>query len=108
MTISYHFHANTHLTSASSSTLYSLTNYSDYKQNKMHFHSIIVLFVFLIIAIIVQSRVYVDTELGRIKGITKLSRNGSRFEAYIGIPYAKPPINELRFQVCKLFFFFNF
>lgn len=49
-----------------------------------------------------------DTDLGRIKGITKLSRNGSRFEAYIGIPYAEPPINELRFQVCKFVFLFNF
>lgn len=43
--------------------------------------------------------VYVNTRLGPIRGTTMLSRNGYKFNAFLGIPYAKPPIGELRFRV---------
>lgn len=37
--------------------------------------------------------------LGRIKGRTLLSRDRNKFYAFLGLPYAEPPIDDLRFQV---------
>lgn len=36
---------------------------------------------------------------GILEGTTNTSRNGTVFRAYYGIPYAKPPLGRLRFQV---------
>jgi len=36
---------------------------------------------------------------GVIKGQILKSRNGQSYYSYTGIPYAKPPIGELRFKV---------
>jgi len=36
---------------------------------------------------------------GKIKGSIIKSRNGREFRAFQGIPYAKPPIGDLRLQV---------
>lgn len=41
----------------------------------------------------------VDTDLGRIRGIKKVSALGTSYTAFLGVPYAKPPIGELRFKV---------
>lgn len=47
---------------------------------------------------IVHTKVTV-TKLGNVEGTTLTARNGRPFEAYYGIPYAKPPVGDLRFQV---------
>lgn len=39
------------------------------------------------------------TDYGLVKGKLQYSRNGREFYAFKGIPYAKPPTNELRFKV---------
>lgn len=36
---------------------------------------------------------------GRVMGTTLKSRNGRGFKAFFGIPYAKPPVGDLRFKV---------
>lgn len=41
----------------------------------------------------------VSLDRGKLIGVRLQSRNGSPFWAYFGIPYAKPPIGALRFQV---------
>jgi hypothetical protein len=41
----------------------------------------------------------VSTGSGEIRGITGFSRGGRKFFSYLGIPYAKPPIGERRFEV---------
>lgn len=41
----------------------------------------------------------VKTSLGNIKGYLKISKHGKLYEAYEGVPYALPPIGELRFKV---------
>lgn len=41
----------------------------------------------------------VTTPLGQIKGAVLTSRLGKSFYAFRGIRYAKPPVDELRFQV---------
>ncbi|XP_048270688.1 venom carboxylesterase-6 [Bombus terrestris] len=40
----------------------------------------------------------VKTSLGDIRGYYKISRHGRKYEAYEGIPYAQPPIGNLRFK----------
>lgn len=41
----------------------------------------------------------VETPLGIIEGRFSVSSGGKSFEVYQGIPYAKPPTGELRFEV---------
>lgn len=52
----------------------------------------------------------VDTSNGQIRGIKSTTLlKGNPFYAFKGIPYAKPPIDSLRFKVkIKLNFFFLF
>jgi len=46
-----------------------------------------------------------STAFGEIQGTVLKSRNGRQFYGYYGIPFAKPPVGERRFQV-KLNFMF--
>jgi hypothetical protein len=41
----------------------------------------------------------VNTEYGMLKGIKSLSRGGREYFEFLGIPYAKPPVGSLRFEV---------
>ena len=41
------------------------------------------------------------TPLGNVKGFYMKTRGGREISAFTAIPYAVPPINELRFKVCK-------
>lgn len=46
---------------------------------------------------------------GQLRGIIEKSIYGKSYAAFKGIPYAKPPIGELRFQVnaCRELFLFS-
>jgi len=56
-----------------------------------------------IISILFLSAVICDPVVritkGAIQGITSKSRDGRDFYSFITIPYAKPPVDELRFEV---------
>ena len=41
----------------------------------------------------------VTVSTGRVKGFVSKSRNGWEYFEYLGIPYAKPPLGDLRFEV---------
>ena len=41
----------------------------------------------------------VDTRSGQLRGSVQKSIDGFDFYAFKGIPYAKPPVGELRFKV---------
>jgi hypothetical protein len=41
----------------------------------------------------------VEISTGKVQGLARNSRDGHRYYEYLGIPYAKPPVNELRFEV---------
>lgn len=50
----------------------------------------------------------VDTPLGRVRGYWKTSMDGRTHAAFEGIPYAKPPVGDLRFEVRKKFDTYSF
>ncbi|PSN33169.1 Venom carboxylesterase-6 [Blattella germanica] len=55
--------------------------------------------VSLLVAVVGEHRVFVLQ--GEMKGTTMTSRSGTNFHAFMGIPFAEPPIGELRFKVLK-------
>lgn len=50
---------------------------------------------------------YVKVNQGIVKGVEESLPNGNKFMRFLGIPYAKPPINELRFQPPQKLIKFN-
>lgn len=40
---------------------------------------------------------------GLVVGLNELSENGKRICKYLGLPYAMPPIGDLRFEVCVFY-----
>ena len=42
----------------------------------------------------------IDTNAGQVSGVTLKSFSGNDFLVYLGNPFAEPPVNHLRFQVC--------
>lgn len=43
--------------------------------------------------------VVVSVAEGKLKGTTILNKNGRKFFAFLSIPYATPPVGDLRFKV---------
>ena len=44
-----------------------------------------------------------QTEYGKIRGFVKEVLTGKFVEMFLGVPYASPPVSELRFEV-RVFF----
>lgn len=42
--------------------------------------------------------VTVDTPQGTLRGLSKNARNGDTFSAFYGVPFARPPLGDLRWQ----------
>ncbi|GLV38035.1 uncharacterized protein CBL_07833 [Carabus blaptoides fortunei] len=59
---------------------------------------LLVLATFVIVGLYADDRPLVDTANGRIQGTFKTSRKGRQYLAFEGIPYAQPPVGELRFK----------
>lgn len=49
----------------------------------------------------------VETRAGKVRGSTVQSILGKVYYAFKGIPYARPPVGELRFQVSLQISFMN-
>ena len=43
----------------------------------------------------------VEAPCGKLRGVTEKINNKIDFHAFKGIPYAEPPVGELRFKVSK-------
>lgn len=41
----------------------------------------------------------ISTSEGKLQGSVRTTTEGFKFNSYTGIPYAKPPIGNLRFRV---------
>jgi carboxylesterase type B len=44
-------------------------------------------------------RPLVKTTLGELEGVWQTSAKGLQYAAFMGIPYAQPPVGDLRFEV---------
>ncbi|KAF5307859.1 hypothetical protein FQR65_LT06591 [Abscondita terminalis] len=60
--------------------------------------NILILNVVILFAYVFGDYVKITIDQGILQGKKEISRNGRTFNAFTGIPYAKPPINNLRFQ----------
>lgn len=53
-----------------------------------------------------MSDIIVEVQQGKIKGTTGNDYYGGDFYKFMGIPYAKAPVGELRFKVSVILFIF--
>lgn len=72
-----------------------------FKSNLFSF-KIVVLHLMTIILI---DGLQISTPQGEISGIIKKTSSGREIQSFLGIPFAKPPIGELRFKVSALLLF---
>ena len=50
----------------------------------------------------IRSQTTVETKYGPVRGTLKKDDLGTSYHAFYGIPFAKPPVGELRFKVTKV------
>lgn len=68
--------------------------------------TIISFLILIIFTSPIFASVIVNTSRGKVRGFeTNSILNGTKYYSFLGIPYAKPPIKNLRFQVILLKFF---
>lgn len=48
---------------------------------------------------IMSGELIVETEYGKVRGVVKCSEYDTNYKAFLGIPYATPPVGDLRFKV---------
>lgn len=65
----------------------------------MYFKYLLLFFVVTVFG--EENRPLVKLPQGKVHGVVLETPKGKQFEAFLGIPYAKPPIGELRFQEPK-------
>jgi len=53
----------------------------------------------LLVKSINANRPLIKTDLGQLEGVWLTSAKGLKYAAFMGIPYAKPPVDDLRFEV---------
>jgi hypothetical protein len=41
----------------------------------------------------------VETAAGKVQGLSSVSREGRDYKEFLGIPYARPPVGDLRYKV---------
>ncbi len=67
---------------------------------------LMIIFITVLIAFItfinkeVKKDTLIETKLGKVVGVT-VNRLGKEVNCYFGVPYAEPPIGELRFNKPK-------
>jgi carboxylesterase type B len=53
----------------------------------------------LLVALATAKAVTVETKYGKVQGQSHLLHDGSEVNSFLAIPFAKPPVGELRFAV---------
>jgi len=58
----------------------------------------LVWFLTILVAAVEAAEVIINTGQGKIKGKELKARDGSPYTAFLGVPYAQPPIGDLRWR----------
>lgn len=67
---------------------------------KMIFNFLLINFIVIVInANKSSNEVFVETKFGKLKGFQLDLDDDKTANIFLGIPYAKPPVSELRFEV---------
>lgn len=76
----------------------------------MEIKGLIFTFFYLILTVASDEddNVYLRIEQGLLRGKKMISRNGRQFYGFLKIPYAEPPLGQLRFKVSPLNDFYLF
>ncbi|XP_043467862.1 juvenile hormone esterase-like [Leptopilina heterotoma] len=61
-------------------------------------NQLIIFFLFLLSAPLLNSKPIVKTENGILVGTVEKSRSGRNYSAFLGVRYGKPPVGDLRFK----------
>lgn len=51
------------------------------------------------VAVVVASSPIIDTKYGQLEGFTTKLQDGTEAAVFLGVPYAQPPVDELRLEV---------
>ena len=62
----------------------------------------------LLFVISVTSAITVTTDYGDVIGRTVTVNNGVKVDYYYAIPYAKPPVGQLRFRVSFYYYYYYY
>lgn len=62
--------------------------------------------IILTISINLSFSVTVKVNQGILRGAKSVTKNGFKYFEFLSVPYAKPPIGELRFQVSSVYIYF--
>lgn len=57
-----------------------------------------ILWLFLLLNYSFGKTIEYETLQGKVRGEVRSARNGRTFHAFLGVPYARPPIGEFRWQ----------
>lgn len=55
-----------------------------------------ILVVVSMLIVVLNAESMIEISQGKLVGTTLRSRNGRIFSAYLGLPYAQPPVGDLR------------
>ncbi len=58
-----------------------------------------IFFAFLFLNFLLCDSDIINTHYGALSGLLGVSRGGVKYYRFCGIPYARPPVGDLRFQV---------
>ncbi|XP_039294727.1 venom carboxylesterase-6 isoform X2 [Nilaparvata lugens] len=62
------------------------------------FGSVFIFLLSVIVYVGTESPPIVETSYGKVQGDFIVAKDGTKYEAFMGVPYAKPPVRELRFE----------
>ncbi|XP_075211793.1 carboxylic ester hydrolase-like [Lycorma delicatula] len=65
---------------------------------KLNVVFLLIITILLVLFIPLSYEITIKTPQGKIKGFLKQTLNGRNIQAFLGVPYAKPPVENLRFK----------
>lgn len=74
----------------------------DAVSNLLRNFNLVVFFLFGVFGSTSLEYVTKTTKYGRVRGSVESVRPGKQIEKFLGVPYASPPLNSLRFEVSGL------